>query len=138
MSGVGISPSDIIRGLRVAHKAVSALRTNEGARSHYQHAKQSHDDLKEAVNALAQTCSASGVSSTPALQQTIDHVLKNHKWQETQLQKYECALGEGSPKQKRHGIVWKIRWAFHEDQEVRDFDNKTRPAIDAAILQTLQ
>jgi hypothetical protein len=40
--------------------------------------------------------------------------------------------------QKRHGIAQKLRWAFHEDQEVRDFDNRIRPSIDAAILQTLR
>ncbi len=138
MSVIGISPSDIVGGVRVANKAVDALRTRNGAQVQYQAIKQSHDDLHAATKALFEACSSFDVPSSTELAQSLKHLLEKHEQQEKHTLKYEAALGEGSSPQKRKGIRRKLQWAFQEDKELRDSDARSRLAVDAAILQTLQ
>jgi hypothetical protein len=138
MSVIGISPSDLVGRVRVANKAVCALKTETGAQVQYQAIKQSHDDLHTAVKALSEACPLFDVPSSTELGQSLEHLLKKHEQQEKNTLKYEAALGEGSSPKKRKGIRRKLQWAFQEDKELRDCDARNRLAVDATILQTLQ
>ncbi len=138
MSVIGISPSDIVGGLRVAKKAVSALKRQDGAQDQYQTTKQSHDDLHAAVKALSEACSSSGEPSSTKLQQSLKHLEEKQERDQKNIQKYEAALGETSSPQKREGIGRKLKWAFQDDKQLRESDTRSRPALDAALLQTLQ
>jgi hypothetical protein len=138
MSVIGISPSDIVGAVRIASKAIGALKIETGAQAQYRVLKQSHDDLNAAVETLSQTCRSLDIPSSTALEAPLDHLLEKHAQQEKQMRKYESALGEGSSCKKHKGIHRKLQWAFHEEKELRDSDARSRLAVDAAILQTLQ
>ncbi|OAP60419.1 hypothetical protein AYL99_05421 [Fonsecaea erecta] len=138
MSVIGISPSDIVGGVRVATKAIGALKSGTGAQAQYQESKQSHDELHTAAQALSATFSSLDVPSAASLGQSFDQLLKTHQLRQKDMQKYEEALGQGSSSKKTRGIPQKLRWVFHGDKELRESDARNRPAVDAAILRTLQ
>ncbi len=138
MSVVGISPSDIVGGLRVVNKAISALKRQDGAQDQYQTVKESHDDLHTAVKVLSEAFAAHDVSGSRELKQTLDHLLKIREREEVDLDRYEGSLGEASPRQKRRGIGRKLQWAFQGEGVLRDSTARSRPIVDAAMLQILQ
>jgi hypothetical protein len=138
MSVIGISPTDIVGGVRVANKIVGALKRDTGAQAQYQAAKQSSKELQAAIKTLSAACASFNVASADDLRNNLDHLQKAHEQQEQRTSRYEAALGEESSQKKRHGIQHKLRWAFQEDKDIRDSNARNRLAVDAALLQTLQ
>ena len=129
MSVVGISPSDIVGGLRVTIKAISALKRQNGAQEQYQTVKEGHDDLHTAVRGLSETFAPHDLSGSRELKQTLDHLSKIREREEVYLDRYKRTLGEVSPRQKRRETGRKLQWAFQGEGVVRDSTARSRPIV---------
>lgn len=93
MSVIGISPTDVVGGFRAAHKAISALKNEDGARDQYQTYRRSRDEVRAAAEALADNAASSPITSAVGVQQCLDTFLKKQAREKQSLAKFETVLG---------------------------------------------
>lgn len=138
MSVIGVSPSDIVGGLRLLNKASSALKSKNGARDQYQAVKESQQALQAAIKALTVSWSSTTTPVDTHLQNAVAELSLQYETQEQQLRKFEAALGQASSPQKRHGIGRKLQWTFEADKDIRESEARLGPAYNATVLHILR
>ena len=118
MSGTGISPSDVFGGLRIAHKAISAIKRKDGARDQYQAVKLGRDELRAVLEALADNAASSTTRGAIRLRDCLGTRLKTQAQQEQRLGKFETVLEQDSSRARRWGILRKLQSDVQEDGEL--------------------
>ena len=140
MSVVGLSPSDIVNGVRVVGKGISALKENGGSQSTYRTACESlHAQIGALQNVkdFANRPAPSATPSSVALSDSIRLQRETNRQINDELCKSDAALGCSASSSKRHGVPKKLGWAFSGDQDFRERIARSAAGLDAITLNTI-
>lgn len=140
MSIVGLSPSDIINGVRVIGKGISALKENGGSQSTYRTASKSLHTQIRALQSVEDFINQSAPSATPssiALSDSVRLVQENYQQINEELHRSDAALGYSASSSKRRGVAKKLGWAFSGDQDFRERIARLKAGLDAVTLDTI-
>jgi hypothetical protein len=136
MTTPGLGAGDIVDSIKFGYKAVSALREGDhGARSHYQ---KTRTGLAQRVRALEEASSNAKHHANRSDHDAYLCLLEEDKALQLRLSRYEKHLGRGAKKGIHHGVFSKLRFALDEDQEIREQLDRTRPMLDAALINEVQ
>ena len=134
MSVVGISPTDIVKGIQFGRKTIRA--TGEGSAGSRALYRRDIDAIRARVRSLESLTSASEGASSAALDLYVATLNDDRCLQES-LSVYDDALGPYAASGRRHGIRRKLQYAFSEATKVQEHNGTSGPKIDAVMLQMM-
>ena len=140
MSVVGLSPTDIVNGVRVLGKGISALRENGGSQSTYRTASESLHAQIRSLQIVKDFLNQSAPSATPsstALSDSVRLVQEHYQQISEELRKSDAALGCSASSSKRRGVAKKLGWAFNGDQDFRERIARLTAGLSAITLDTI-
>jgi hypothetical protein len=133
MSVIGISPTDISKGVQVLKKGVTALGSGpSGARQQYREADAASTSLERAIADLS-----TSVDSTTEATTVYNAVLDRERRLQTTLQPYRATLGRNNSTNGVTAVKRKLQYAFDGASKVREHLSGGAPLIVAALFQTL-
>jgi hypothetical protein len=138
MSVIGISPTDIVGGVRLANKAVSALRKRDGAEERYQSSAQNHENFYSTIKALHDACDPDASSEAASQHRLLEDILREGQRLKKQSLRYEKALGRHATADKWTRVRTKLDWAFRGEIDTHESYTRSRPNVDGAVLGTLK
>lgn len=134
MSVIGISPTDIVKGVKTFKEAATALTSGpEGARQQYRDARETLSSLEEAVADLDQY----SPSAAPAACIYSELLERERRFQAT-LKSYDPKLGRNSQARTWKSMKRKLQYAFDGASKVQKHIINSKPGVDAALFDTMR
>jgi hypothetical protein len=139
MAAPALGVGDIAKALKLTYDGARALREDkDGARAHFQQATTALAHRTRAVEHLVSDLQASTTASNQAALDTYAPLLAEDTALQTKIAQFGPSLGRGAKTGLHHGIGRKLKYHFEDDKQIREHYERTRPAVDAAVLQTLR
>lgn len=145
MSIVGISPTDIVNGIRVTKRAIEALRDKDGAKDDFATVSASVDHHIDAIqnleNAFNDTPDRSTQLSTGIPDKVQDRwntlrLLQEH--QRSRLERYhDLPAHTAHPKSNIKKTFRKLGWAFGGKQEFQDANGRMANSSNAVVIDAV-
>ncbi|KAL1610465.1 hypothetical protein SLS60_002133 [Paraconiothyrium brasiliense] len=132
---VGISPTDIVKSVKVLKDAATALTSGpEGARQQFQDAHAALSSLESAAADLTLMRSASSKNPPDAI---YNDLLERERRFQASLQPYDRRLGLNNGTKPWLAIKRKLQYAFDGASKVQRHIIASKPGVDAAIFRTM-
>lgn len=139
MAAPGLGVGDIAKVVKLTYDGIGAVREDEdGARAHFQQTTTALAYRTRAVEDLISDVKANATGSSQAALDAYAPLLQGDSALQTKIARFGPSLGRGSKKGLHHGVGRKLKFHFEDDKQVREHYERTRPAVDAAVLQTMR
>ncbi|KPI45362.1 uncharacterized protein AB675_2504 [Cyphellophora attinorum] len=139
MAAPALGVGDIVKAAKLTYDGVGALREDEdGARAHFQQATTAIAHRTRAVEDLISDLKANTGGSNQAALEAYAPLLAEDTALQTKIARLGPSLGRGAKPGLHHGMGRKLKFHFEDDKQIREHHERTRPAVDAAVLQTLR
>jgi hypothetical protein len=139
MSIIGVSPSDFVKAISTLSQAVGALRSEDGAQSHYTETEQSLESKARALRTLQARLESPNLTvDTRNARSALEDQLHNTEGRHRRLaEKYRDTLGPNASQKKHHGILAKERYSFRGEKQEREATLRGIDGYHATMLETL-
>lgn len=138
MSGIGLSPTDIVSGARVVGRGAAALRENGGSKDKYQQTAAGLDARIAAFSRLKEFAASAGPSaSSSAVSVHASNLRRNDLALQNSQKKYDRRLGTNALGKRWRSIRWALGWEFRGHEEAKEYNHRSEAAKDALLLDTL-
>jgi hypothetical protein len=139
MAAPAFGVGDIVKAAKLTYDGVGALREDEdGARAHFQQATTAIAHRTRAVEDLISDLRTNTSGPNQAALEAYAPLLAQDSALQTRIARFGPSLGRGSKTGLHHDIGRKLKFHFEDDKQIREHYERTRPAVDAALLQTLR
>ncbi|KAK7890402.1 hypothetical protein LTR67_008288 [Exophiala xenobiotica] len=139
MSIIGVSPSDFVNVINSFIQAVDALRSEDGAQSHYTETEHSLESKARALRALQALLELPSLTvDTRNARSAVEDQLHDTEGRHRRLtEKYRDTLGPNASQKKHHGILAKERYSFRGEKQEREATLRGIDGYHATMLETL-
>lgn len=135
---IGISPSDIVAGIKLGHKAYKALGNDQnGSEKKLQRTTDAVGQLTSAVESLSLSMPSNSASAQEALK-ALHSTRTAYTQIDDQLHEFELAPAPASKKKRLANSRKKLQFAFGGSQDVLELFELSQPGIDASIFRSIQ
>jgi hypothetical protein len=134
MSVIGISLTDIVKGVKVSKDAATALKAGpEGARQQFEDAHAALSSLEQAAADLIRSTSSGNPPDA-----IYSDLLEGIRRFQASLQPYARRLRPNTQAKPWVAIKTKLHYAFDGAPKVQKHIVTSKPAVDAALLHTMR
>ncbi|KAK5308312.1 hypothetical protein LTR99_001287 [Exophiala xenobiotica] len=139
MSIIGVSPSDFVNVINSFIQAVDALRSEDGAKSHYTETEHSLESKARALRALQALLELPSLTvDTRNARSAVEDQLHDTEGRHRRLtEKYRDTLGPNASQKKHHGILAKERYSFRGEKQQREATLRAIDGYHAVMVETI-
>ncbi|KAK5326413.1 hypothetical protein LTR93_003275 [Exophiala xenobiotica] len=139
MSIIGVSSSDFVNVINSFIQAVDALRSEDGAKSHYTETEHSLESKARALRALQALLELPSLTvDTRNARSAVEDQLHDTEGRHRRLtEKYRDTLGPDASQKKHHGILAKERYSFRGEKQQREATLRAIDGYHAVMVETI-